>query len=331
MTRFPAPMLASAAGELPDLKGWALEPKWDGFRVIAEVSTRRVHLWSRNGIDKSTQFPEVSAALQEFAREQGALTLDGELVAIDKAGRPQRFQALQARANNELRTAFVVFDVLDVGKKDVRRLPWHARRELLETLVPKSSRALIRRGESVRCGSAGARRIVKAARAEGWEGIILKQVDSTYTPGKRSDLWRKVKLEKEQEFVIGGYTLPNEGADRDYFGALLVGYHDDDGRLVYAGKVGTGYTQKTIETLGKKLVSLRRVKSPFVAVPRAREKSVWIKPELVAQIRYNEMTEGGILRQPVFLGLRDDKAAKDVKLESATSSGAILHTLSCAT
>jgi bifunctional non-homologous end joining protein LigD len=322
-------MLASPAGELPDLKDWTIEPKWDGIRVIAEATPKRVHLWSRNGIDKAHQFEDVAEALQAFAREHGSVTLDGEVVAIDRAGKPLRFQALQARASTASRTAIAVFDVLFAGKKDVRRMPWTARRELLEALVPKSARAIIRRGDSFKCGSAGAKRLLKAAQAEGWEGVIVKRMDSTYDSGQRSSLWRKVKLEHEQEFVIGGYTLPTDGADRLHFGALLVGYYDDDGKLRYAGKVGTGYTRATLATLGKKLASLERATSPFVNAPKRREPHVWVKPQLVAQVRYNEMTEAGILRQPAFLGLRDDKRASDVTLEAGTSSSALLETLRC--
>ncbi len=330
MPRFPAPMLASPAGELPSLKGWTIEPKWDGIRVIAEAGARSAHLWSRNGIDKAHQFPEVAEALAAFAREHGAVTLDGELVAIDRTGKALRFQALQSRASSSARTALVVFDILFAGRKDVRRMPWTARRELLEALVPKSARALIRRGDSFPCGSAGAMRVLKAAHTQGWEGLILKRMDATYDSGQRSSNWRKVKLEHEQEFVIGGYTLPTEGADRMHFGALLVGYYDEDGDLRYAGKVGTGYTRATLATLGKKLQSVERATSPFVDAPKRRDPTVWVRPQLVAQIRYNEMTTAGILRQPAFLGLRDDKRATDVRLEARTSSAAILDTLRCA-
>jgi bifunctional non-homologous end joining protein LigD len=139
-----------------------------------------------------------------------------------------------------------------------------------------------------------------------------------------------VKLEHEQEFVIGGYTLPTAGADRDHLGALLVGYHDEGGALRYAGKVGTGYTRATLELLAAALAPLRRTTSPFTDAPRRRETVIWVKPTLVAQVRYNEMTESGVLRQPIFLGLRDDKAAREVRLEAETSSGAILDTLRCA-
>jgi bifunctional non-homologous end joining protein LigD len=326
-------MLASPAGELPPLAGWTIEPKWDGIRVVAEVSAKRVHLWSRNGIDKAGQFPEVARALATLAAKTGPVTLDGELVAIDRGGKALRFQALQGRhlgAGTVTPTAFIAFDCLAAGGESLTSAPWRARRKVLERLVPRSARSLVRRGDSYPCGSAGAGRLFAAARREGWEGLILKRVDAPYVGGKRTPLWRKVKLEHEQEFVIGGYTLPTEGADRDHLGALLVGYHDEHGALRYAGKVGTGYTRATLEMLASTLAPLRRATSPFADAPRRREAVVWVKPTLVAQIRYNEMTESGVLRQPTFLGLRDDKAARDVRLEAETSSGAILDTLRCA-
>jgi bifunctional non-homologous end joining protein LigD len=331
-------MLASPAGELPGLDGWTIEPKWDGIRVVAECTPRRVHLWSRNGIDKAAQFPEVSAALAQLAGDVGSLVLDGELVAIDRSGRALRFQALQGRHASRAsvtepagatRTAFVAFDCLERDGRSLRGAPWTERRAVLERTVRKSVRSLVRRGDSYRCGTAGAQRLFVAARSEGWEGLILKRMDAPYLAGKRSPFWRKVKLEHEQEFVVGGYSLPTDGADRDHLGALLVGYHDDDGRLRYAGKVGTGYTRATLAMLARRLAPLRRTSSPFADAPR-RGGVVWVKPTLVAQVRYNEMTDAGILRQPVFLGLRDDKAARDVRLEAETSSGAILDTLRCA-
>jgi bifunctional non-homologous end joining protein LigD len=326
-------MLASPAGELPPLAGWMIEPKWDGIRVIADVSANGVRLLSRNGIDKARQFPEVTDALAALARRKGPMVLDGELVAIDATGSPLRFQALQGRhlaKGAATRTAFIAFDCLAADGESLAARPWTERRVVLERLVSRSARALVRRGDSFRCGSAGAAKLFEAARREGWEGLILKRADAPYVGGKRTPLWRKVKLEHEQEFVIGGYTLPTAGADRDHFGALLVGYHDDEGALRYAGKVGTGYTRATLEMLAAKLAPLRRAESPFVDAPRRREPTIWVKPTLVAQVRYNEMTESGVLRQPSFLGLRDDKRARDVRLEAETSSGAILDTLRCA-
>jgi len=339
-----APMLAASAGTLPDrLAGWAIEPKWDGIRVIAEVSAKRVRLWTRNGNDKGPQFPEIVRALKALADAGGPLVLDGEIIALDARGRPLRFQALQGRMHAESEatlarhaatttTAFVAFDLLADRDRPLTSLPFGERRTALEARVPARRTAIVRRGESVRCGTAAARKLFARARSEGWEGVLLKRVDAPYVAGRRTPDWRKVKLEREQEFVIGGYTAPTHGAARDHFGALLVGYYDARGALHYAGKVGTGYTVPMLALLARKLAPLRRTTSPFVDAPRAGAASTtWVKPVLVAQVRYNEMTEAGILRQPSFLGLRDDKAAHEVRLESTESAaGAVTNGLRCA-
>jgi bifunctional non-homologous end joining protein LigD len=337
-------MLAQSAGTLPDtLAGWAIEPKWDGIRVVAEVSARGTRLWTRNGYDKAPQFPEIVRALTALAVEGGPLVLDGEIVALDARGRALRFQALQGRmhaeseatlARNAARTttAFVAFDLLVDGDRALTSLPFAERRKALEARIPARRGAIIRRGESVRCGTAAARKLFARARAEGWEGVLLKRIDAPYVAGKRTADWRKVKLEREQEFVIGGYTAPTQGAARNHFGALLVGWFDERGALHYAGKVGTGYTVSMLALLARKLEPLRRPTSPFVDAPRAgAAATTWVKPVLVAQVRYNEMTEAGILRQPSFLGLRDDKAPRDVRLEATGSAeGAVTNGLRCA-
>jgi bifunctional non-homologous end joining protein LigD len=342
-TRF-APMLAASTGRLPEqLDGWTIEPKWDGVRVIADVTARDARLWTRNGNDKAPQFPEIVDALIALAGAHGPFVIDGEIVALDSRGRAQRFQALQGRvhAENEqtrarhakaTRTAFVAFDLLVADGRSLVALPWSARRKALEALVPARRTGVIRRGESVRCGSAAARKLFERAREEGWEGVLLKRVDAPYAAGRRTPDWRKVKLEREQEFVIGGFTAPTQGAARDHLGALLVGYYDAQGRLRYAGKVGTGYTVSMLALLARKLAPLRQPVSPFADAPRSSAVSTtWVKPALVAQVRYNEITEAGILRQPSFLGLRGDKAARDVRLEATESaSGAVANGLRCA-
>ena len=339
-----APMLAAAAGTLPErLAGWTIEPKWDGIRVIAEVTTRGIRLWTRNGNDKAPQFPEVARALRALAEMGGPLVLDGEIVALDAKGHPLRFQALQGRmhAENEdtvarnaaaTTTAFVAFDLLADGDRPLMSLPWTERRKALEARVPARLKGIVRRGESVRCGTAASKKLFARARAEGWEGVLLKRIDAPYVAGRRTPDWRKVKLEREQEFVIGGFTAPTHGAARDHLGALLVGYYDARGALRYAGKVGTGYTVPTLAMLARKLAPLRRATSPFIDAPRAgAARTTWVKPVLVAQVRYNEMTEAGILRQPSFLGLRDDKDAHEVRLESTGSAaGAVTNGLRCA-
>ena len=321
-------MLAASAGPIPDrLSGWAIEPKWDGIRIIADVSARGARLWTRNGNDKAPQFPEIVRALRALAADTGPLVLDGEIVALDRKGRALRFQALQGRMHAESAetlarnaaatlTAFVAFDLLAHDERPLTSLPFSERRKALEALVPARRGAIVRRGESVRCGSAAARKLFARAREEGWEGVLLKRIDAPYVAGRRTPDWRKVKLEREQEFVIGGYSAPTQGAARDHFGALLVGYYDDAGALRYAGKVGTGYTVPMLAMLARKLAPLRRPTSPFVDAPRAgAATTTWVKPVLVAQVRYNEMTNEGKLRQPIFLGIRDDKDARDVHLE----------------
>ena len=337
-----APMLASPTGTLPNtLAGWAIEPKWDGIRVIAEVGARSARLWTRNGNDKAPQFPEIVEALTKLAAERGPLVVDGEIVALDAKGRALRFQALQGRVhaerdattarNGSARTAFVAFDLLADGSTPLTALAWTDRRKALEARIPARRSGIVRRGESVRCGTAAAKKLFERARTEHWEGVLLKRVDASYAAGRRTPDWRKVKLEREQEFVIGGYTAPTDGAARDHFGALIVGYWDDAG-LRYAGKVGTGYTHPMLALLARKLASLRRRTSPFFDAPRTGSASTtWVEPVLVAQVRYNEMTEAGILRQPSFLGLRDDKDARDVRLEqTGSAAGAISSGLRCA-
>jgi len=337
-------MLAASGGTLPDrLAGWAIEPKWDGIRIIADISQRGVRLWTRNGNDKAPQFPEIVEALRSLAGEGGPLVLDGEIVALDRRGRALRFQALQGRMHAESEqtlarnaaattTAFVAFDLLADGDRPLTSLPFTERRKALEARVPARRSAIVRRGESVRCGSAAAKKLFARARDEGWEGVLLKRVDAPYVAGKRTPDWRKVKLEREQEFVIGGYSAPTAGTARNHFGALLVGYYDDRGALRYAGKVGTGYTVPMLAVLARKLAPLRRTASPFVDAPRSVAiGTTWVKPVLVAQVRYNEMTEAGILRQPSFLGLRDDKPANEVRLDSTGSAaGAVSNGLRCA-
>lgn len=330
-------MLAAPAGTLPaDLAGWAIEPKWDGVRLVADVTARSVRLWTRNGNDKSAQFPEIVAALLTLASAAGPLVLDGEVVALDGRGRALRFQALQGRMHAEsapargARAAFVAFDCLADGHRVLTGLPFTERRAALESRVPAWRNGVVRRGESVRCGTAAARRLFARARKESWEGVMLKRLDATYASGRRTPDWRKVKLEREQEFVVGGWTAPTEGSARGHFGSLLVGWFDAAGSLRYAGKVGTGFTHPMLALLARKLAPLARGSSPFANPPRAAGVT-WVRPVLVAQVRYNELTDAGILRQPSFLGLRDDKDAREVRLErTGNALGAIESGMRCA-
>ena len=319
------PMLATAETELPRGTRWTYEPKWDGVRIIATVDERRARLWTRNGNEKSAQFPEVADALVAIAAERGPVVLDGEVVAVGPRGEPLRFGALQGRihATRGLpagRAVFVAFDCLAVDDETLVREPWAVRRAALEDYLDgmaDSSAAPARRaarpvtgvqlGETVRQPG----RLLQRARAQGWEGIIAKDVDAPYHGGTRTGAWIKHKLEARQEFVVGGFTAP-EGS-RTHIGALLVGYHEG-GTLRFAGAVGTGFDRATLADLARRLAPLQRKAPPFDPPPVLRG-ATWVDPVLVVEVRYNEMTDAGKLRQPVYIGLRDDKRAADVKLE----------------
>lgn len=300
------------------------EPKYDGVRALAHVAPGRpvpvVRLWSRAGNDKTTQFPEVVKALQRFAlRLREPVLLDGELVALDARGEPTSFQHLQGRIHRkDVRTsdaapsAFVAFDLLRDGPHDLRGLPLTARRAALERVFGDPGSPLLRLAPQT--GRDG-RDLYREAMARGWEGLIAKRASSTYHSGKRTTDWAKLKLQHAQEFVIGGWTEPR-GA-RAHFGALLLGVYDDRKRLVYVGHVGTGFTEAELGRLMKALRSLDAKTCPFdVPPPQTNEPAHWVKPKLVAQVRFTEWTDEGRLRHPAYLGLRDDKAPKDVRREA---------------
>jgi bifunctional non-homologous end joining protein LigD len=290
------------------------EPKYDGIRAIAEVGRDAVHLWSRLGNEKTHQFPEIATALQQWARtRKEPVVVDGEIVALDGTGEPTGFQQLQGRIHltegGGGGVAFIVFDVLRIGRRDLRDEPLTERRKALEQLLGKTQTPLLRLSAQVR---GDARAMYKDALAQGWEGIIAKLGASLYKSGKRTPDWRKLKIVHEQEFVIGGWTEPRH--TRSYFGALLLGVYDKD-RLVYAGHTGTGFNEKELARVAKLLKPLEATECPFTPKPKTNERPHWVKPELVAQIKFTEWTADGKLRHPVYLGLRDDKKPVDVGRE----------------
>ena len=295
-------MLASLSREVVDGPDWIFEEKYDGIRAVAEKNKDRVKLWSRTGQDLTGGFNEVVDAIRRL--RDGDLVLDGELVVFDAKG-VSSFQLLQRRGvDPRVRAVYVVFDVLRSARRDVTKRPVEERRARLLELVPKRAGVLMP-SRQLRGGGIAA---LTTAREKGWEGVIAKQRGSTYEPGERSRTWRKVKVRGESEFVIGGYTPP-QGARSD-FGALLVGMFDGP-KLRYVGKVGTGYTQDTLRALGAKLRQRRTERAPFDPAPRMRD-ATWVRPDLVAQLAYQEWTAGGKLRQPAFLGLRTDKKPREV-------------------
>jgi DNA ligase D-like protein (predicted ligase) len=297
MTGLIRPMLATLVAEPFHRPGWVYEEKYDGDRALAYRRRTQARLYSRNLKDFTGDFPEVARALEELPG--GDFVLDGEVVAFDACD-VSRFQLLQRRAMGDpIHPVFAIFDCLERDGVVLIQKPLSERRRALEALVPRRRGTLMRSRRLPLNGLAAYR----TAQKKGWEGIIAKDDSTSYEPGRRSRSWLKVKCRKEAEFVIGGFTAP--GGQRQHFGALLLGLYDG-AELRFVGKVGTGFSDTTLAHLSGKLRALRRDRSPFQPPPR-EPGATWVFPELVAQIAYAEWTADGKLRQPAFLGLRDDK------------------------
>ncbi|HVH27545.1 MAG TPA: non-homologous end-joining DNA ligase, partial [Vicinamibacterales bacterium] len=334
------PMLASLADAPLVDQRLVYEPKYDGIRAIAEIG-RRVRLWSRLGNEKTNQFPEIAEALEAWARGRSSrtdLVLDGEIVALDAEGHPAGFQQLQGRihlADSPSRSrssaspvAFIVFDVLRQGREDLRGRPLLERRAILERLFsgpqrPRAGRASLRLSE---IAHGDGRALYQRALAGGWEGLIAKHAGSVYQSGKRTPDWRKLKIVHEQEFVVGGWTDPRQ--TRSYFGALLLGVYDNNSAqrgsgaaLVYVGHTGTGFNERELARLMTMLRPLETATCPFEPRPRTNERPHWVRPKLVAQVKFTEWTADGKLRHPVYLGLRDDKKAEEIVREKQRVHG----------
>jgi DNA ligase D-like protein (predicted ligase) len=299
------PMLATLTESYFSDADWVFEPKLDGVRCIAYKKDDRVRLMSRNRLSLNERYPEVVTAL---AKQPAAeIVLDGEVAVVSHG--VSRFQSLQRHLLEGGGTlVYFVFDVLHAGGDDLGRLPLLARKEVLKALVqPNRSIELVdHRAESGEV-------YLEEACANGWEGLIAKRAAAPYVNG-RSKEWLKFKCSKEQELVVGGYTDPQ--GSRVGFGALLVGYYDDR-KLRYAGKVGTGYDTKLLQSMSKKLEKLGQDDSPFEGPPPVRKSVHWVKPEMVVQVGFAEWTRDGRLRHPRFLGIRDDKPARKVVRETS--------------
>jgi bifunctional non-homologous end joining protein LigD len=289
-------MLATLVDSPFNKPNWIYEEKYDGVRMLAYKEGAKVSLFSRNAIDRTERYPKIAEAIAKLKPD--TLALDGEIVIFD-ADKVSRFQFLQ---KGDGRPVFALFDCIYRDGKDLRKAPFLERRAALEKSVRASSNLML----SARLDADGIKAF-EIAKKKGFEGLIAKDLASTYVSG-RSQAWLKVKVRKEDEFVIGGFTEPS-GA-RKHFGALLLGIYTR-GKLEYAGKVGTGFDEETLKFLFKKFSPLKRAASPF-AVDVREKGATFISPKLVAQIGYTELTGDGKLRHPVYLGLRDDKEAKDV-------------------
>ncbi len=287
--------MKAVLGSMPhDPTGWAFEVKWDGYRTIAFVDDGRVRLQSTGLHDVTAQWPELAG----FAGAVHATTavVDGELVVLDDEGRP-RFDLVQ---RHDRPAAFFAFDVLRVGDHDTVELPYEQRRRLLEQLVEPGDLWAVPPSQ-VGDGEP----LLEATAAQGLEGVMAKRLGSTYRPGARSNDWVKIKHRRRTEVVIGGYTA-GEGNRSATFGALLVGRRDDRGGLAFAGGVGTGFDQRTLEALRRRLDALRTDECPFPVVPAAyRRGATWVRPELTATIEIAEITNDGFVRHASFVGLLD--------------------------
>jgi bifunctional non-homologous end joining protein LigD len=314
--KFIVPMMARLMEKAPPGE-WTYEIKFDGFRALAYKEGKTVHLVSRTNHELGEKFAEVVEAVPSLRAEKAIV--DGEIVALDPKGRSS-FQLLQAYELGQERPplCYYAFDLLALNGKSVRDLPLEERRMKLEAIMPKSGDVL-RFSSSLGSDSV---KLLKKAQALGLEGLIGKRTGSLYEAGKRSGAWIKLKLVKEQEFVIGGYTDP--GGTRKHIGALLVGMQDK-GKLIYAGKVGTGFTGAVLADLSKRFAALARETCPFDNLPEEREgrygqgitasvmkRCHWLKPVLVCQVRFAEWTADSRLRQPAYIGLREDRDPKKV-------------------
>jgi bifunctional non-homologous end joining protein LigD len=307
------------------------EPKYDGMRVIAEASARRVRLVTRNGKEKGEQFPEVVLGLGELARRAGRpVVVDGEIVAggrrAARAPAEGDFQQLQARMHlrdheeilrlaREAPVSLVVFDLLRDGRTTLTGRPWTERRERLEALFADADDP----GDGSVCLSETSTRgstMLTRARRAGWEGIIAKRAGVTYQPGSRSEDWLKLKLQYRAEFVVGGWTEPRRS--RPYLGALLLGAYDGSGAFVYVGHTGGGFTREGLAEMYAKLQRLERRTSPFAVPPKTNEPAHWVAPKVVVEVKFAEWTSDHLLRQPIYLGTRDDKAAREVTIEGVS-------------
>lgn len=301
-------MLATLTDKIPTGKKWLFEIKYDGYRIIAFKDKRSVKLFTRNGFDYSSKFPKIIESLKNISKDI-PFVLDGEIVSFDENGRSD-FGLLQSSIKKgKGNFVYVVFDLLALNGKDLREEQLFKRKEYLENLLVKCPQNIMYSSHIVSKG----KEMFNMAKKLNLEGIISKKIDSTYQ-GKRSEDWLKIKCYKRQEFVIGGYTTTEKNKT---LSAILVGYYKNK-KLIFAGKVGTGFSEELKKTLATKFKKLTIKESPFS--DKLSIKANWLQPTLVAEIQYAEFTKENVLRQPSFIGLREDKNPKDVKLESGNGN-----------
>ena len=335
------------------------EPKYDGIRALIHITPARamrnrsgstgsepvVELYSRRGNNKTEQFPEVVDPLRRFSRRlDHPVLIDGEIVAIDQRGKPLGFQHLQGRlhvrgvkahdASRAVSVAFIAFDLLRDGTEDLRSRPFTERRQRLEELFRRTGSRALRLIDST---TGGGTKLHRRALRLGWEGLVVKDPNARYFSGRRHTAWRKLKFVRTEEFVVGGWTDPRQS--RTHFGALLLGYYPvadqaaathrrrsprQSASLIFAGQVGSGFTQAELERVAARLAPLVVDRSPFSEPSRAPERGHWVRPVLVVQTKFTEWTLDGLLRNPVYLGHRDDKPAENVRLPDQRPVNAVI-------
>ena len=296
-------MLPTLIAQPFERAGWDYEEKYDGDRILVYKEGQRIRLLSRNAKDRTASFPAIASSIRDLPA--ATLLLDGELVVFDKK-RVSRFQLLQEGKGEPV---YAAFDCLFREGKDLRQKPLSARRAALQESIGRRKLLLLSH-----ISSHNGLEAFRLAQRQGCEGMVAKNLSSPYVEG-RSTRWLKVKVHQEEEFVIGGFTWPS--GSRQHFGALLLGAYQN-GKLRYVGKVGTGFDRKTLATLSRKFLPLIRRRPGFVDPPHQKGAS-FLAPRLVAQISFQEWTADGKLRQPVFLGLRDDKRPHEVLFPQAAA------------
>lgn len=306
------PQLATLVAEAPEGDDWLHESKYDGYRILCRIQRGRATLTSRNGKDWTERFPAVARAAAKLAVT--AALLDGEVAIVGRDGRTS-FGALQNAGNGGGTLVYFVFDLLHRDGVDLTGAALEARKQALRALVGGGRTGTLRYSAHVVGGGAAA---FRAACRAGLEGIVSKRRDAPYVGG-RTRTWVKVKCAHEQELVVGGFTDP--AGSRVGVGALLLGVHDDAGRLRYAGKVGTGFTHATALALRERLDALRTDASPFAERPPGATRAHWVRPALVVEVGFTEWTSDGRLRHPTFRGVREDKPATRIVRERPAPAG----------
>ena len=303
------PMLATLTDAPFDNAGWIFEDKYDGFRMVAKIEGGKVTLYSRNGKLISQSYIEVAKAVEGV---KGDAVIDGELIAPDNNG-ISHFQLLQNALRHKAKLLYCAFDLIFLNGENLRDLTLLERKKRLKDILPRHKLIAFSRHRK----TSGTKFFDEAER-KGLEGIMAKRAESIYRSGSRTDDWLKIKTSKRQEVVIVGFTAPRR--TRPYFGALTLAVREKN-VWRYIGHVGTGFSHETLEKLHGKLIKLKSAKSPLATKVKDEAVTTWVKPQLVAEVKFTEWTSSGEMRHPVYLGLCADKRAKDVVRERERPRG----------